>query len=162
MSRKRRAVHVATITRTYKGKTYQSHLLRRTYREGDKVKHETLGNLSDLPLDAIDYIRKRLSGAPPVDPDGGFEITRSLPHGHVAAVLGTLRKIGLETVIGSKPSRERNLIVALIASRIIHPGSKLAAFTGLCPETAQSTLAEELSLEEIDAKEVYELLDWLL
>ncbi len=162
MNRKRRAVHVATITSTHKGKTYQSHLLRRTYREGGKVKHETLGNLSDLPLDAIDYIRKRLRGAPPIDPDGGFEITRSLPHGHVAAVLGTLRKIGLETAIGSKPSRERDLVVALIASRIIHPGSKLATFTGLCPETAQSTLAEELDLSEIDSKEIYASLDWLL
>ncbi len=98
MSRNRRAVHVATITRTHNGKTYQTHLLRRTYREGGKVKHETLGNLSDLPLDAIDYIRKRLRGEPPLDADGGFEITRSLPHGHVVAVLGTMRRIGLSRI----------------------------------------------------------------
>lgn len=150
------------ITRTHNGKTYQTHLLRRTYREGGKVKHETLGNLSDLPVDAIDYIRKRLRGEPPLDADGGFEITRSLPHGHVVAVLGTMRKIGLETVIGSLPSRERDLVTALIVSRIIHPGSKLAAFNGLCQETAQSTLAEELALEEINPKEIYEALDWLL
>ena len=162
MSRNRRAVHVATITRTHNGKTYQTHLLRRTYREGGKVKHETLGNLSDLPLDAIDYIRKRLRGEPPLDADGGFEITRSLPHGHVVAVLGTMRKIGLERVIGSLPSRERDLVTALIVSRIIHPGSKLAAFNGLCQETAQSTLAEELALEQINPKEIYEVLDWLL
>ena len=85
MSRKRRAVHVATITSTHKGKTYTSHLLRRTYREDGKVKHETLGNLSDLPDDAIDYVRNRLRGAPPIGVDDGLEIVRSLPHGHVAA-----------------------------------------------------------------------------
>jgi transposase len=162
MSRKRRAVHVATISKTHKGKTYQTHLLRRTYREDGKVKHETLGNISDLPLDAIEYVRKRLRGEAPVDLEGRLEIIRSLPHGHVAAVLGTLRKIGLETVIGSKPSRERDLIVALIVARIIHPGSKLATLNGLCKETAQSTLAEELALGAIEPKEVYESLDWLL
>jgi len=162
MSRKRRAVHVATITKRHNGRTYQTHLLRRTYREGGKVKHETLGNLSDLPPDAIEYIRKRLRGDPPLDCDGAFEIRRSLPHGHVAAVLGTMRKIGLESVIGSVPSRERDLVTALIVSRMIHPGSKLAAFNGLCEETAQSTLAEELGLGEIDPKELYKSLDWLL
>ena len=161
MSRKRRAVHVATITKTHKGKTYQTHLLRRTYREDGKVKHETLGNISDLPLDAIEYVRKRLRGEPPVDLEGRFEINRSLPHGHVAAVLGTLRKIGLATVIGSKPSRERDLIVGLIVARIIQPGSKLATLNGLCKETAQSTLAEELAIGDAEPKEVYESLDWL-
>ncbi len=163
MSRKRRAVHVATITSTHKGKTYTSHLLRRTYREDGKVKHETLGNLSDLPDDAIDYVRKRLRGEPPTGvEDGGLEIVRSLPHGHVAAVLGTLRKIGLDTIIGSKPSRERDLVTALIVSRIIHPASKLATLNGLSQETAHSTLGEELRLGDIKTKETYEVLDWLL
>jgi hypothetical protein len=106
MSEKPRAVHVATITRVYKGKTYTSYLLRRSYREGNKVKHQTLGNLSDLPLDAIDYIRRRLRGEPPAGADSALEIRRSLPHGHVAATLGMLRKIGLESIIGSQP-RER-------------------------------------------------------
>lgn len=162
MSKKPRAVHVAKITRTVKGKTYTSYLLRRTYREGNQVKHETVGNLSDLPLDVIDYIRNRLRGAPPLDPGQEFEILRSLPHGHVAAVLGMLRKIGLESVIGSTPSRERDLIVALIVSRIISPASKLATLNGLCEETMQSTLAEELELGEIEKKEIYDALDWLL
>lgn len=162
MSEKKRAVHVATISRTVKGKTYTSHLLRRTFREGDQVKHETLGNLSDLPLDVIDYIRQRLRGGAPTAVDETFEIQRSLPHGHVAAVLGTLRKIGLDTAIGSKPSRERDLIIAMIVSRIINPGSKLSALNGLCPETAQSTLAEELQLGTVETKEFYESLDWLL
>jgi transposase len=162
MTKKRRAVHVATITKKHIGKTYQTHLLRRTFREDGKVKHETLGNLSDLPPDAIDFIRNRLRGAPPSDPDGGFEIHRSLPHGHVLAVLGTLRKIGLETILSSTSSRERNLIKALIVSRIIHPGSKLSTFTGLRQETAKSTLAEELALEDVEVKEAYKALDWLL
>ena len=163
MSRKRRAVHVATIERSYKGKTYTTHLLRRSYREDGKVKHETLGNLSDLPDDAIEYVRKRLRGEPPVGVDGdGLEILRSLPHGHVAAALGTLRKIGLDTIVGSKPSRERDLVMALIVSRIIQPVSKLATLSGLSQETAQSTLGEELGLGEIETKEVYEVLDWLL
>lgn len=163
MIRKRRAVHVAKITSTVKGKTYTSYLLRRTYREHGKVKHETVGNLSDLPDDAIEYVRKRLGGAPPIGVDDhGLEVLRSLPHGHVAAVLGTLRKIGLDTIIGSKPSRERDLVTALIVSRILHPASKLATLNGLSPETAQSTLGEEIRLGEIETKEAYEALDWLL
>ena len=163
MSRKRRAVHVATIERSYKGKTYTTHLLRRTYREDGKVKHETLGNLSDLPDDAIEYVRQRLRGEPPVGvDDDGLEILRSLPHGHVAAVLGTLRKLGLDTIVASKPSRQRDLVMALIVSRIIHPVSKLATLSGLSQETAQSTLGEELGLGKIETKEVYEVLDWLL
>lgn len=162
MSEKRRAVHVATITRVHNGKTYRSYLLRRTYREDGRVKHETLGNLSDLPLDAIEYVRKRLQGAPPGGVDDPLEIKRSLPHGHVAAVLGMSRKLGLEAVIGSKPSRERDLIEAMIVGRVIQPGSKLATFNGLCAETAQSTLAEELHLGPIESSELYQALDWLL
>lgn len=104
MSHKKRAVHVATITKVHKGKTYVSHLLRHSYRENGKVKHLTLGNLSDLPDDLIPVIRKRLaSGEPlPVGEDD-FQVVRSLPHGHVAAVLGTLKKIGLDRLLASKP-----------------------------------------------------------
>lgn len=162
MSEKKRSVHVAKITRTVNGKTYTSYLLRRSYREGEKVKHETVGNLSDLPLDVIDYIRMRLAGEAPIALDEKFEIKRSLPHGHVAAVLGMLQKIGLGSAIGSKPSRERDLVIAMIVSRIIHPGSKLATLTGLREETAQSTLAEELQLGMVETQEFYDSLDWLL
>lgn len=161
MSTKTRSVHVATIEKSHKGKTYRSVLLRRTYREAGKVKHQTLGNLSDLPPDVIDYIRKRLRGEPPAGGDG-LEIIRSLPHGHVAATLGTLRKIGLESAIGSKPSCERDLITALIVSRVITPSSKLATLTGLRKETAKHTVGEELHLGEFRTSEVYEALDWLL
>lgn len=162
MSAKKRSVHVAKISRTVKGKTYTTYLLRRSYREGNQVKHETVGNLSDLPLDVIEYIRRRLAGEGPMALDDKFEIKRSLPHGHVAAVLGTLRKVGLDSVIGSKPSRERDLVIAMIVGRLIHPGSKLATLTGLGQETACSTLAEELNLGTIETKEFYESLDWLL
>jgi transposase len=159
----KRAVHVASIQRVYKGKTYVTHLLRHTYREDGKVKHLTLGNLSDLPDDLIEVVRKRLAGKPlPTNDNDGLEIVRSLPHGHVAAVLGTLRKIGLDHIITSKPCREAQLAIAMIVLRIIAPGSKLANLTGLQRETAEHTLADELQLHEIDKPELYEAMDWLL
>ncbi len=162
MSTNKRAVHVATITRQYKGKTYVTHLLRHTFREDGKVKHLTVGNLSDLPDDLIEVIRKRLAGEPLPAENDDFEIVRSLPHGHVAAVLGTLRRIGLDRLIASKPCREAQLVIAMIVLRIIAPGSKLANLTGLQPETAEHTLADELQLQDIQTPELYEALDWLL
>lgn len=154
-------VHVATTERRYKGKVYRTHLLRRTYREGGKVKHETLGNLSHLPPDLIDTIRGRLRGDLP--PEGGaFEIVRSLPHGHVAAVLGTLRAIGLEGVIGSRPSVERSLVVAMVVARVIDPLSKLATAQGLREETASTSLGLDLGLEIVSEDDLYHSMDWLL
>jgi transposase len=136
-------------------------LLRRTYREGKQVKHETLGNLSHLPPDLIATIRRRLRGEIPPGTAGGFRITRSLPHGHVAAVLGTMRKLGLEQLLASRPSRQRSLATAMIAARIIEPRSKLATAGALNPETAKSTLPEELGIEVGDERELYEAMDWL-
>jgi transposase len=162
MSTNKRAVHVATIKREYKGKTYVTHLLRHTYREEGKVKHLTVGNLSDLPDDLIEVIRKRLAGEPLAAENDDVEIVRSLPHGHVAAVLGTLQKIGVDRLVSSKPCREAQLIIAMIVLRIIAPGSKLANLTGLQPETAEHTLADELRLHDIQTLELYEALDWLL
>lgn len=158
---KKRSVHVAVVTRKVNGKTYTSTLLRHTYRQDGKVKHLTLGNLSDLANDLIDVIRRRLAGEalPTVDDD--IEIVRNLPHGHVAAVLGTLRKIGLDRVISSKPCRDSQLILAMIVMRIIALGSKLAQLNGLRSETSQHSLAEELRLEEIETSEMYNALDWL-
>lgn len=144
------------------GKTYVTHLLRHTYRENGKVKQLTLGNLSDLPDDLIQIIRKRLSGQPLPNESDEFQIVRSLPHGHVAAALGMLRKIGLDRLIASKPCREAQLVIAMIVLRIIAPGSKLANLTSLHPETAEHSLADELQLEEIETPELYEALDWLL
>jgi hypothetical protein len=162
MSQKKRAVHVATIKKVHRGKTYVTHLLRHAYREDGKVKQLTVANLSDLPEDLIDTIRKRLAGEPLPTAEGDFSIIRSLPHGHVAATVGMLRKIGLDQLIASKPCREAQLITALIVLRIIAPASKLASLAGLHPETAEHSLADELQLRDIQTPEVYEALDWLL
>ena len=161
--KRRRSVHIATITKTVNGKTYTSVLLRRTYRENGKVKHETLGNLSDLPPDVLDFIRRRLDDElDEAAPDGPFEIVRSLPHGNVVAVLQTAKNIGLEQLLASRPCRERDLILGLVVSRIISAGSKLSTCAGLQAETAQSTLAEELKLGKVDVHELYSAMDWLL
>ena len=160
--KKTRAMHIATITRHYKGKIYKTYLLRHSYREGGKVKHLTLANLSKLPEEMILVLRKWLAGSPVPNQDDRFKMIRTTPHGHVAAVLGTLRRIGLDRVISSKPSRESQLAIALIVLRIISPGSKLANLTSLQPETAKNTLAEELQLNAIEPREIYEAMDWLL
>jgi transposase len=160
MASRNGAVHVATTKRTYQGKVYQTHLLRRTYREGGQVKHQTLGNLSHLPPDLIDTIRRRLKGDPPED-GGSWEIIRSLPHGQIAAVLGTLRNLQLDSVLGSRDSRERRLVIAMVVARIVAPASKLATSRALREETATSSLALELGLEAVEDRELYEALDWL-
>src|SRR5262249_60720885 len=125
MSRISGAVHVATTRRVYKGRVYETYLLRRTYREGGKVKHQTLGNLSHLPGDLIETIRCRLRGESSSD-SRPWDIIRTFPHGHVAAVLGTLKNIGLDSVLASRPSREHSLVIAMIVARILRPASKLA------------------------------------
>jgi hypothetical protein len=163
MSKPKRAVYVATVKRHHKGKTYVSHLLRHTYRDGDKVKQLTLGTLTDLPEDLIELIRRRLNSKEPLDVgEQGFEVARSLPHGHVAAVIGTMRKIGVDKLVCSTACREARIILALLALRFISPGSKLAHLNALRADTAQNTLARELGLEEMETAEVYEALDWLL
>jgi transposase len=163
MSRRSGAVHVATTTRAYKGRVYQSHLLRRTYREGGKVKHQTLGNLSHLPPDLIETIRCRLRGESSAD-SRPWEILRTFPHGHVLAVLGTLKSLGMETILASRTSRERSLVIAMMAARILQPASKLATARALQEETATTSLGLELGLgpERIDEQELYGALDWLL
>lgn len=160
---KPRRVHVETVTRAYKGKVYKSVLLRRTYREDGKVKHETVGNLSDLTEDTIDYIKRRLAGDSPLIADAdSFRIVRSLPHGNVAAVLGTAKNVGLDKLIVTRPCRELQLVMAMVIDRIISPGSKLGCSRGMQGETAQNTLAEELRLGDVDVHELYASMDWLL
>ena len=133
-------------------------LLRESYREDGKVKNRTVANISHLPRDQIELMRRVLKGEELAPLGNAFHITRSLPHGHVQAVLDMIRRLGLPTLIASRPCRERELIVALIAQRILHPSSKLAA-TRLWKTT---TLAEELDVTDADVDEVYEALDWLL
>src|SRR3954451_5278997 len=112
------AVHVATTKRVYKGKTYVTHLLRRSIRTGKTVTHETLGNLSHLPDHLIEIIKRSLKGETFVPAAEAIRITRSLPHGHVHAVLTMIRKLGLEELIASEPSRRRDLVIAMIVVRL--------------------------------------------
>jgi len=161
MPKRSGAVHVATTRRAYKGKVYETHLLRRTYREGGKVKHETLGNLSHLPSETIDLVRRHLKGETFVCPDDSFRCTRSLPHGHVAAVLGSIRRLELDRIIESRPGRRRNLVMAMVAARILDPRSKLATARGLSSETAFSSLGHLLGIDDCDENELYDVMDWL-
>lgn len=162
MSNRTGAVHVATTKRKYKGKVYTTYLLRRTYREGSSVKHETLGNLSHLPKDIIEMIGSSLRGERWVPVEKAFEIVRSLPHGHVAAVIGILRKLGLEQIISSRRSKERDMAVAMVASRIIEPCSKLATARGLTEETLFTSLGETLGVKGSDENDLYFSMDWIL
>lgn len=158
MARAKGPVHVATIRRVHGEKVYKSHLLRRTYREGGHVKHETLGNISHLPGSIIEMIRAALRGETWVRASDAFKIVRSLPHGQVKAILGTVRRLGLDRLIASKRCRERDLVVAMIVERLLEGGSKLANTR----HWHTTTLAAELSVEDADADEVYAAMDWLL
>ena len=156
------AVHVATTTRRYKDKTYHTHLLRRTFREDGKVKHETLGNISHLPAHVIDLIRRALKGETLVNPEDAFSCLRSRPHGHVAAVLGTLKQLGLPALIAARASRLRALVIAMITARVIDARSKLATARALHPQSAVSTLGHLLDLGEMDENDLYQAMDWLV
>ncbi len=156
------AVHVATTTRRHNNKTYHTHLLRRTFRQDGKVKHETLGNISHLPSRVIDLIRRALKGEPLVNPDAAFTCVRSYAHGHVAAVLGTLKQLGLHTLIARPASRMRGLVIAMIVARVIDARSKLATASALSAETAVSTLGQLLGLGAVDENELYQAMDWLV
>jgi hypothetical protein len=149
---------VATTRRHYKGRVYETTLLRRSYREGGKVRHQTLGNLSHLPAETIELIRRSLRGERLVPAEEALRIERSLPHGHVAAVLGTVRKLGLERLLGRERSRERDLALALVCQRLLRPGSKLSATR----QFGLSTLAEELDVEGASEAELLAAMDWLL
>jgi hypothetical protein len=150
-------LHVATTRRHSKGTEYTTTLLRRSYLEGGNVKNETLGNLSHLPAEVIDGLRAMLAGRRLVDLDSDFEILRSLPHGHVAAVLGVLRDLGLDRLIARERCRERDLVVAMICQRLLDPCSKLST-TRLVHQT---TLAQELELGDVGEAELLAAMDWL-
>ena len=141
-------------------------LLRESYRDGDRIRKRTLLNLSDWPAERVEGLRGLLKGGV-VIPAGqeAFTVERSLPHGHVAAVLGTLRVIGLDRLLGPKnprePNRPRDLVLAMIVNRVIAPASKLATAKALDPATAASSLGVELGLGEVDEDELYAALDWL-
>jgi hypothetical protein len=151
-------MHVAVVPSRQKSGEYSSVLVRQTYRDGGKVKHRTLANLSKLPPAAVDAVRAILRGDQVGPLAGSFEIVRSRPHGDVLAVLGQLRQLGLEKLIAARPRRERELAVAMIASRLLEPGSKLATVRSF----ENNTLASELGVEEADEDELYAAMDWLL
>jgi transposase len=137
-------------------------LLRESYRKNGKVQKRTLCNLSDWPRAHIEGLRGVLKGGTviPAERDA-FTVTRSLPHGHVAAALGTARKIGLDQILGPDGNRCRDLVLAMLISRILDPVSKLATARALSSATASSSLGETLGLGDVDDDELYAALDWL-
>ena len=138
-------------------------LLRESYRENGKVRKRTLLNLSSWPTEHVEGLRGILKGGTMIPADAeGIIITRSLPHGHVAAALGTTRQLGLHHLLGDDDERYRDLILALVVGRVLEPSSKLAAARALSPQTASSSLGEMLGLGEVDEDELYAALDWLL
>src|SRR6266550_4359621 len=137
-------------------------LLRESYRQDGKVKNRTLANLSAWPEAKVDALARVLKGQPPAAAlDGAFEITRSLPHGHVAAVLGTARQLGLEELIDPEPSRQRDLVTAMAAAQVIAPDSKLAIARGLRDQTAASSLGDALGASGCDEDDLYAAMDYL-
>ena len=150
--------HVVTTRRTYKDKVYCTHLLRRSYREDGKVKNETLGNLSHLPDALIDIIRRSLQGETFVAACQAFEVVRSRAHGHVQAVALAMQRLGLASVLASQPSRQRDLVLAMVASRIVQPDTKLATTR----RWHCSSLAEEFGVTEATEDDLYAAMDWLL
>ena len=141
-------------------------LLRESYRENGKVKSRTVANISHLPPQKIQAIKLALSGSRPASPSSplpdSFRVSRSLPHGHVAAVLGSLRNLRLDTILDSIRSRQRDLVVAMIVARITEPASKLATARGLHSDTLNSSLGDILNLDSADESELYQAMDWLL
>ena len=152
------AMHVVTNRARHGEREYTSTLLRRSYRENGKVRKETLANLSHLPPEVIELIRGALRGESYVPAGEAFEIERSLGAGHVMAALGMASRLDLARLLDRKPSRERDLVMAMIAGRVIAPASKLSTARAL----GQSILAEELNVTDADEDDLYAALDWLL
>jgi hypothetical protein len=141
-------------------------LLRESYRDGSKIKKRTLANLADWPTAKVEALRRVLRDEPVATMgQDGLSILRSLPHGHVAAALGKLRKLGVDRLLsqgGRQPLREVALCTAMIVARLIDPASKLATARGLDGETASTSLGQVLDLGEVDERELYATLDWLV
>ncbi len=151
-------MHVARIVRRYHGKTYVTTLLRTSFRQDGKVKHRTLANLSHLPDRLLDVVRRFLKGEAVMAAEEVMQTKVTVPHGHVHAVLGVIRKLGVDSLIASTPSRQRDLVLALIAERLLFPCSKLATTR----HWHSTTLAEELGVADANESELYQAMDWLL
>jgi hypothetical protein len=151
-------MHLSRVVSRQNGREYTAWLVRQSFREGGKVKHRTLANLSALPLVAIEAVASVLKGEPLHRASSAFVIERSLPHGHVHAVLGTVRRLGLERMVSNTPSRQRDLVVGLIVQRLLRPCSKLATSRAF----ESSTLPALLGIEDAGADELYAAMDWLV
>ena len=136
-------------------------LLREGWREGKKVRKRTLANLSKLPPEALDVLKRVLRGETLVSAEDELEIERSLPHGAVAAVVGTIKKLKLDQLLASRRSPQRDRALALVAARVLAPSSRLAVARMLDPETATSTLGETLEVEGVSSDQLYAAMDWL-
>ena len=150
--------HVVTTTRKYKDRVYHTHLLRRSYREGGTVKNETLGNLSHLPDALVDIIRRSLQGETFVPLAQAFEITCSRAHGQVQAVSAAMQRLGFASLIAAKRCRERDLVLAMVASRIVAPQTKLATTRWW----HTTTLAEDFAVADASEDDLYAAMDWLV
>jgi len=137
-------------------------LLRESYRQEGKVRNRTLANLTHWPPDLVEGLGQLLQGGKILEELAGFEVLRSLPHGHVAATLGALRNVGLDKLIAPRRSRRRDLVVAMIVARVIDPRSKLATARGLSNETAFTSLGDVLGVSDADENDLYAAMDWLL
>ena len=157
MTRAKAAVHVVTTTRHYKDKTYTAHLLRRSYRENGKVKNETVGNLSHLPTHVVELVRRALKGERLAAAEDLFEVVSSAQHGHVQAIVTAMKRLGMERLLDSRPSRERRLVMGMIAARILEPQSKLA--TTRWWQT--TTLPQQLDIADATEDDLYAAMDWL-
>lgn len=156
------AVHVVTTKRKVGDKVYQTHLLRHSYREGDQVKSKTVANLSALPEHLIEVIRLGLKGETVGPAADAMELAESRPHGHVAAVVGAMRFLGFDRLFATRKSREKDLALALVAGRVLHPGSKLSLSRLLDSGSRASTLGQVLGVEGADENELYAAMDWLV
>jgi hypothetical protein len=137
-------------------------LLRESYRVGSKVKKRTLANLSALPPSAIEAVERSLKGETLLPADEAFQILRAEPHGHVAAVLGTMKKLGIAGLLSSRDHKERRLSLAMIAARVLQPDSKLATARGLDSDTLSSSLGSALGVERVEVDDLYKAMDWLV
>lgn len=158
MKRRTGAVHVVTTQRRYKGKVYRAHLLRRSYREGGKVKNETVANLSHLPDAVIELIRRSLRGEQFVEAGELFDVVASPQHGHVQSVRAAMRGLQFDKLISSRPCRERDLVLAMVTARIINPQSKLATTRWW----HTTTIPETFGVSDADEDDLYAAMDWLL
>ena len=155
------SVHVATITKKVGDKVYRSHLLRHSYRENGKVLNRTVANLSMLPDAAVEALRLALKGEVLTPTVSQVELEVARPHGHVAAVVGTMRALGFERLFATRKSRQKDLALALVAGRVLHPGSKLSLSRLLDAGSRVSSLGEVLGVEGADENELYAAMDWL-